>query len=112
MGKVVRTIVNRNETASSHRNKHDSQAFKSLIWSFILSLSLTAFAFIAVGAKVIQNSLSLGMFILLLAVIQAAFQLFYFMHLHEKGHRFPLLFIVSATFVALITVFGIKEMIW
>lgn len=97
---------------SSHQRKHDSQGFRSLIWSFVLSLALTVFAFIAVGSRMIQDSLSLAMFILLLAALQAAFQLFYFMHLHEKGHRFPLLFIASGTLVALITVFGIKEMIW
>jgi cytochrome c oxidase subunit 4 len=96
----------------SHQHKHDSQAFRSLIWSFVLSLALTVFAFVAVGARLIQDSLNLAMFILLLAALQVAFQLFYFMHLHEKGHRFPLLFIASGTFVAVITVFGLSEMIW
>lgn len=105
-------MVDDNVRTPSHQRKHDSQGFRSLIWSFVLSLALTVFAFIAVGSRIVQDSLNLAMFILLLAVIQAAFQLFYFMHLHEKGHRFPLLFIVSGTFVAVITVFGIKQMIW
>jgi cytochrome c oxidase subunit 4 len=105
-------MVEENAKTPSHQRKHDSQGFRSLIWSFVLSLALTAFAFIAVGARPIQDALSLSMFILLLAAIQAAFQLLYFMHLHEKGHIFPLLFIASGTMVALITVFGIKEMMW
>jgi cytochrome c oxidase subunit 4 len=82
------------------------------LWAFFVSMALTAFAFLAVGAGIIENSLLLGMFILLLAVIQVIFQLFVWMHLNQKGHQMPILFIFSGVFVAVITVAALMLLIW
>ncbi|GAA0366200.1 cytochrome C oxidase subunit IV family protein [Caldalkalibacillus horti] len=82
----------------------------TIIWAFVLSLIITAIAFVAVGLGMIQERISLFLFLVLLAILQVAVQLFYFMHLKDRGHRFPLLFAGSAVFVAVVLVAGI--VIW
>jgi cytochrome c oxidase subunit 4 len=82
------------------------------LWAFFISMALTAFAFIAVHAGIIENTLLLGMFILLLAAIQVIFQLFVWMHLNQKGHEVPILFIFTGFFVAAITVGALMLLIW
>lgn len=81
----------------------------SIIWAFVLSLLLTGFAFFAVGTGMIENRTSLILFIVLLAFIQVSVQLLYFMHLKDKGHRFPVLFAVYAAFAAVIMIYGIVK---
>lgn len=51
-------------------------------------------------------------FLILLAVIQVIFQLFYFMHMSQKGHEAPSLFLYSGIFVAFITVLAFVTIIW
>jgi cytochrome c oxidase subunit 4 len=82
------------------------------LWAFFISMALTAFAFIAVYAGIIENTVLLGMFLLLLAVIQVIFQLFVWMHLNQKGHEVPTLFIFTGMFVAIITVAALMLLIW
>ncbi|WP_202077266.1 cytochrome C oxidase subunit IV family protein [Caldalkalibacillus salinus] len=82
------------------------------LWSFALSILLTVFAFAAVGLELIENTVLLGMFILLLAAIQATFQMLIWMHMNQKGHEFPTMFILSGVFVAIITVAALWLLIW
>jgi cytochrome c oxidase subunit 4 len=51
-------------------------------------------------------------FILLLATVQVAFQLYYFMHMSHKGHEFPALFLYSGVFVAFLTVLAFVTIVW
>jgi cytochrome c oxidase subunit 4 len=51
-------------------------------------------------------------FIFLLALIQAGFQLFVWMHLDQKGHQFQRIFIGGGAFVALLAVIAFSYWIW
>lgn len=73
---------------NTKRTARHTMDIRHPLWSFILSAVLTIFAFIAVGYDVIENSLMVALFIFLLAVIQIIVQLFYFMHMKERGHFF------------------------
>lgn len=79
--------------------------------SFALMLALTAFSFIAVGSEVIPAGFAIP-FILLMAFIQVVLQFALFMHLNEKGSEFPILFIIGAFFVALLTIAALLLLIW
>ena len=63
---------------SQTRQRRESVA---MIWAFILSIVLTGFAFLAVGMGMIENKVSLYLFLVLLAFLQVSVQIFYFMHL-------------------------------
>ena len=51
-------------------------------------------------------------FILLLAVIQVAYQLYYFMHMSHSGHEIPTVFMYSGIFIAFLTVLAFVTIIW
>lgn len=79
------------------------QEMKHQVISFTLMIFLTALAFISVASDVIPASFAIP-FILLLAVIQVVLQLYYFMHLNQKGHEWPNAFIMTGIFIAVPTV--------
>jgi|GEM_PF-299952 len=102
---------NSNSVKTHSHNAH-AHEFKHHMWSYIASIALTVLAFVAVWAKVIDNTLVLGMFLVLLATIQVVFQLFIWMHMNQKGHEFPIMFIFSGVFVAIVTVAALMLLIW
>ncbi|MBM7644229.1 cytochrome c oxidase subunit 4 [Scopulibacillus daqui] len=79
--------------------------------SFFMMLLLTGLSFAAVAMKGIEKHFT-AFFIVTLAVIQVAFQLYYFMHLKDKNHGMPALFIYSGAFVAFITVLAFVSIVW
>jgi cytochrome c oxidase subunit 4 len=97
---------------SARKSKVNAKEYKTILWAFGLSVAFTLFAFIAVGTNAVESALGLGLFILLLAVIQVAVQLFYFMHLKERGHHFPLFSITTGLFVAIVSIYGMLQWLW
>ncbi|GAA0366182.1 cytochrome C oxidase subunit IV family protein [Bacillus horti] len=91
---------------------HHSREVSHHLWTFLVSLTLTAFAFAAVMLEIFDSKLALGMFLLILAIIQAMFQLFVWMHLNQKEHSMPILFIFSGVFVAILTVVALSILIF
>jgi len=79
--------------------------------AFAVSLALTALAFLAVGYEVVPVGFTVP-FIIGLAVVQAAFQLFVWMHLDQKNHEFPRVGIFSGAFVVLVTVIVFIYWVW
>lgn len=94
-----------------HEKEKQKQELRHHLISFVMMLALTILAFAAVvfGGK---SGKFVALFILLLAVIQAAFQMFYFMHLKERDHGFPAGFIASGATVAVLTVATLMTLIW
>lgn len=84
---------------------------KQHVISFILSLLVTLLAFWAVSSEEVSAAFAVP-FILLLAVIQVAFQLFYWMHMSERGHSFPLLFLGSGVLVVVVTIVSFVYWVW
>ncbi|MFC7392425.1 cytochrome C oxidase subunit IV family protein [Scopulibacillus cellulosilyticus] len=79
--------------------------------SFVMMLFLTGISFAAVAIKGIDKHFT-AFFIVTLAVIQVLFQLYYFMHLKDKNHAMPALFIYSGALVAFITVLTFVSIVW
>lgn len=68
-------------------HQHRPEGAKRHVVTYIVSLILTAFAFLAV---IIGNGAQWVIpFIVGLAVIQVLFQLYIWMHMDQKGHTFP-----------------------
>ncbi|MFZ3588079.1 cytochrome c oxidase subunit IVB [Bacillus sp. DJP31] len=95
----------------AYRRKKNKQEMKYQVVSFALMIALTLIAFLAVGYEEFSAWFSVP-FILLLAVIQVIFQLYYFMHMSHKGHEAPALFLYSGLLVGLITILAFVTIIW
>lgn len=89
--------------------KHDGP--KRHVVAFIGSLVLTALAFIAVAYEVVPVGFTVP-FIIVLAFVQAFFQLFVWMHMDQKGHEFARISIFAGLFVILLAVFVFVYWVW
>jgi cytochrome c oxidase subunit 4 len=91
--------------------KVKKEGAKTHIVAFVASLVLTALAFVAVAYEVVPVGFTVP-FIIGLAVVQAAFQLFVWMHLDQKGHEFPRVGLFAGAFVVFATVFVFIYWVW
>jgi cytochrome c oxidase subunit 4 len=66
--------------------KHDGA--KVHIVAFFLSIVLTLLAFIAVAYEAVPRKFVVP-FIIMLGIVQAAFQFYVWMHAKDRGHEFP-----------------------
>ncbi|TBL71204.1 cytochrome C oxidase subunit IV family protein [Paenibacillus thalictri] len=71
--------------------------------AYIISILLTMLAFAVVLYGELDRSFIL-MFLVGLALIQAVFQLTYWMHMKDKGHLFPIIGIMFGFIIALTAV--------
>ncbi|MCA1029931.1 cytochrome c oxidase subunit IVB [Bacillus timonensis] len=95
----------------AYRRKKNAEDMKFQVISFALMIFLTLVAFLAVGYEGF-SAWFIVPFIILLAVIQLLFQLYYFMHMSHKGHEIPALFLYSGVSVALLTVLAFLTIVW
>lgn len=101
------------QTVNAEKKKVHLQKkeYRQLFVSFAFMILLTMIAFLAVANDGINNAFAVP-FILLLACVQVVVQLFIFMHLNEKGSEFPISFIFTGIFVAVISVAALVLLIW
>ncbi|UTR15217.1 cytochrome C oxidase subunit IV family protein [Salipaludibacillus sp. LMS25] len=71
--------------------------------AFVLMIFMTSLAFVSIGSDAIPNGFAIP-FILMLAGIQVVLQLYFFMHMNEKGTAWINIMIWSGMFVAALTV--------
>lgn len=92
--------------AKQHQSaKHKSQATKHVI-AFVVMVILTIAAFYLVATNIITLQLLVPI-LLVLATIQVLLQLYFFMHLDQKGSGFPILFMVAGIVIAVVSAVGI-----
>lgn len=96
---------------SNNTERHHEKPTKHFI-TFGISIVLTVIAFLAVGLEWITEPLQLIVFIVALALVQAGYQLFVWMHLKDEGHRWPGLLIFTGLFVAITAIVGLMLWSW
>jgi len=94
-----------------YRKRKNAEEMRYQVISFALMIFLTVIAFVAVGYDGFSSWFVVP-FILLLAVIQVIFQLYYFMHMSHKGHELIAIFMFSGVVVAFVTVLAFLTIIW
>lgn len=94
----------------AYRRKKSKEEMKYQVVSFVLMIFLTLLAFLAVGAE--MSKLFIVPVIILMAVVQCIFQLYYFMHMNHKGHEVASMFLFSGLAVGLITILAFTTIIW
>src|SRR3954447_10529844 len=98
-------------TDIAYRRKKNAEETKHQVITFALMIFLTLVSFVAVSYDGFSNWFTVP-FILLLAVIQVAYQLYYFMHMSHKGHGMVAAFMYSGILIAFITVLAFVTIIW
>lgn len=95
-----------------YRKRKSAEEMKHQVITFALMIFLTLVAFAAVAyPKTFSPTFSVP-FILLLAVVQVIFQLYYFMHMSHKGHELIAIYMYSGILIAFITVIAFVTIIW
>jgi len=94
-----------------YRRRKNAEEMRHQVISFALMIFLTIVAFVAVGYEGFSSWFVVP-FILLLAVVQVIFQLYYFMHMSHKGHEMVALFMYSGVVVAFLTVLTFVTIVW
>jgi cytochrome c oxidase subunit 4 len=94
-----------------YRRKKNAEEMRYQVVSFTLMIFLTILAFVAVGSGKFHPDFVVP-FILLLAVVQVLFQLFYFMHMSHKGHELPKFFLYGGAFAGFLTVLAMVTIVW
>ncbi|WP_102347064.1 cytochrome c oxidase subunit IVB [Bacillus sp. Marseille-P3661] len=95
-----------------YRKAKNKEEMKQQLIVFSLTIFLTVIAFAAVAFADTISAWFIGPFILLLAVVQCMFQLFYFMHMSHKGHEAPIVFIFSGVLFVIIIIAGLMLLTW
>lgn len=99
------------KAALSYRRKKNAEEMKHQVITFAMMIFLTLLAFFAVGYDGFSKWF-IKPFILLLAVIQVIFQLYYFMHMSKKGHGMISTFIYTGVLIALATILTFTLIVW
>lgn len=98
------------DTKYEYRRKRNAEEMRHQVISFAISIFLTLCAFGAVAAGF--DKWFIIPFILLLALIQVIFQLYYFMHMSQKGHEAPQLFIYGGVIIGFVTILAFLTIVW
>ncbi|MFC0211668.1 cytochrome C oxidase subunit IV family protein [Paenibacillus chartarius] len=91
------------EVTTGSKRPHKHEGPRNHYLTYLISILLTILAFAAVLYGVLDRSFLL-VFIVVLALIQASFQLFFWMHAKDKGHFLPVIGIAFGFFIALTAV--------
>lgn len=100
--------ANKIDLFEKEKNK---QEMKKQVISFALMIIFTIVAFAAVATGAIQKMFIIPL-ILIMAIVQVAFQFYYFMHGKDPGHEMPMLLIYGGVWAALLTLGGLGIISW
>lgn len=99
------------ESASNEQRRHRVEGPRNHYITFAISILLTMLAFAAVAFGDLDAQFVVA-FIVVLAIVQAIFQLAYWMHMKDRGHSFPIVFIFMGAIVALLAVIAALYWMW
>ncbi len=97
--------------ANSYRRQKSKQEMQKQLISFGLMIVFTIIAFAVVSTDVIDKMYLIPI-LFLMAIVQAAFQFYYFMHLKDKGHEMAATLIYGGVWAAFLTLSGLIVITW
>jgi cytochrome c oxidase subunit IV len=103
-------MANQHHSAPEEATRHHHEGPRNHYLAFALSIVLTILAFAAVNAN-LGRTFTIA-FILLLALIQASFQLFFWMHMKDKGHFYAKVGIAFGFVIALTALAAAVYWMW
>lgn len=105
---MTNTNMSKSEALRKQKNKEEMQ--RQLI-SFGLMIVFTIIAFSLVATDTLSKGFIIPV-IFLMAIVQAGFQFYYFMHLKDKGHAMPATLIYGGVWAAFLTLAGLMVISW
>ncbi|MFS0672318.1 cytochrome c oxidase subunit IVB [Ornithinibacillus sp. 179-J 7C1 HS] len=103
-------MTDNTKTNDFHKEQNKEEMKKQLI-TFATMIIFTIIAFVIVGSGLMSKMLAVPL-LLILAVVQVAFQFYYFMHMKDKGHDMVAIMIYGGVWAAVLTVAALSLVIW
>lgn len=97
--------------AELFRKQRSKEEMKMHLISFVLMIFFTIVAFAAVATETIPSMFMVPI-LFIMALVQVAFQFYYFMHLKDKGHEMPAVLIYGGVWAAFLTLLGLAVISW
>ncbi|MBR7798038.1 cytochrome c oxidase subunit IVB [Virgibacillus sp. AGTR] len=100
-----------NTNINSFQKQKNKEEMKKQLITFALMIGFTIIAFAIVATEAMDKMFAIPL-LLILAVVQVAFQFYYFMHMKDKGHEFPSMMIYGGIWAAILTVAALVAIVW
>ncbi|GAA0444279.1 MAG: cytochrome c oxidase subunit IVB [Bacillota bacterium] len=100
-----------NTNTNSFQKQKNKEEMKKQLITFALMIGFTIIAFAIVATEAMDKMFAIPL-LLILAVVQVAFQFYYFMHMKDKGHEFPSMMIYGGIWAAILTVAALVAIVW
>ena len=94
----------------TYRRQKNAEEMRHQVLTFMMMMMFTLLAFAAVAFDFSERFIK--PLILLLAVVQVIFQLYYFMHMKHRGHGTIAVFLYSGLTVGIVTVLTFVTLVW
>ncbi|MFD3261469.1 cytochrome C oxidase subunit IV family protein [Paenibacillus lentus] len=104
-------VDQRNNDGAVVKHRHRHEGPQKHVVAFIFSIVLTAIAFATVAAGGVNTAFTV-ILLLAMAVLQVLVQLGYWMHLKDKGHMIPIIFMAGGFFVAGLCIIAALYWMW
>src|SRR5690625_1120216 len=102
--------TNTNKPYSSVSEQRRDEMKKNMI-SFALMIGFTIIAFTVVATGNTKSMFIIPI-LLIMCLVQVAFQFYFFMHLKEKGHAVPAALIYGGVWAAFLCIAGLGYVAW
>ena len=97
-------------TEAFQRKKNEEEMQKQLIsFGLMIVFTLIAFGMVATGGI---SKVYVIPILFIMAIVQAGFQFYYFMHMKEKDHEMPATLIYGGVWAAFLTLCGLVVITW
>lgn len=99
------------EKVDMFEKQKSKEEMKKQVISFGLMIALTLIAFGIVATGTVESIYAIPL-LMFMAIIQVAFQFYYFMHLKDKGHEMPSVLMYGGVWGALLTLAALGLITW
>ncbi|MCW1926823.1 cytochrome c oxidase subunit IVB [Bhargavaea beijingensis] len=103
-------IIEKTPAEFAYKKRRSDRMMRSQLTMFALMIFMTLISFAAVQAGF--SAYFVVPVVLLLAAVQVGLQLYYFMHMSEKGHGLVSFFMYGGMLLAFLTVLAFVTIIW
>ncbi|MGP4062153.1 cytochrome c oxidase subunit IVB [Halobacillus litoralis] len=107
-------MENNTHSRPAHQAEYEKKQHREEMKQQVISFALMIlFTFIAFGMVIMEiSSFFVIPTLIILAVVQVAFQLYYFMHMKNKGHDMPAMMMYGGAAVGALTIITFTSIIW
>jgi|SRR5690625_244917 len=99
------------EKVDLFQKQNNKNEMKKMLISFIGMIGFTLVSFGLVSSGIFEKMIAIPI-LFILAMIQVAFQFYYFMHLKDKGHEMPAALIYGGVWAAFLVLAGLGLISW